>query len=1273
MLIPKEKINQAKELYGEQAMLDIVSYFGLEDSYNEKDKSCSCPWHRDKTPSFIWNPKNNSAHCFSCNRNFGIIDLYLAQGMSYLEAVEKLFNNVKFEYNFNNKNIQDSSYRYPKHEHSDRTNVEKYMGLRKISKKTLDYADVQSDCHGNVVFHYYNANDTLMTVKYRLGHKFDKEKDKSKCWAQSNADFTPLLFNMNRIDPSKPLVITEGECMKGDTEILTPEGWIRLDEYNNQQVMQVDSNMSGSFVTPLAYVKKQYSGNMVCVRKGGNYTFEATENHNMVYIKSNKEIIKRKACEMPKSIGSAYIPTAINYNGKGISLSNDQIALYLAVSADCTIDIRKGCRYSRFGVKKNRKYNRIKNLLDRLEIKYFDNPNAANGYKYIGFRTPNWIESKELPVNWIYDATLEQRKFILDEMVYWDGNRVPNRNQVEYSTKLYSNAILIQTIAHTCGYMSTIIKRKNLHGEWYKVSILFNKHGVSFQNGFDKEYYYEGMVYCVTVPTGMILIRQEGHVSVTGNCDTLSIIESGYSNVVSTPNGCGNTKWVEYNWDWLEQFDKIILWYDSDEPGIKGRNEVLYRLGTWRTYYIEIPPTETTENGGRIKDANELLYFKGKEKVLEYINKPFEIPVQNVMDLSKAEDFDIEHTEGLYTGIKELDDKIYKLTFGTLNIITGRAGCVDCDTEYFNGTQWKRIADYTKGDRVLQYNMDGTASLVNPIQYHKYQESNLWHLKTKYGLDMCVSDEHNMCYITSKGNICIKSFKDFKFVHDRSINGHQGKFITSFSYSGDGINLSDNEIKLMLAVVCDGTFDKKIQSNRCRVQLKKDRKKIELEKILNDLKIKYSKNNGVDNYSCYVFKAPLRTKEFTEEWYNCNHHQLSIIVNNIYKWDGSSEGTSWRYFTTNKKNADFIQFAASACGYKATVNIEDRRGRIKLLNDKKYITKSIDYTIHATKRNLVGIGVRGRYNKKTEITSYKTLDGYKYCFTVPSHMWIMRRNGKICVTGNSGKSCFVNQVALCQALQQGYDTFVFSGELPAPILRNWIETTMIGRDNITMKDGHIRIFDSAKRKQMQNWYSGRILVYDNDRDSTANSILNKMEELARKCGTKVFLIDNLMMVDLECNEEGRLQAEKNFIGKLINFAKKYNVLVFLVAHPRKTKEAGGRLTQEDIAGSGNIVNLAHMVFSVHRYTEKEKQGETNMKGDFIKGKEPVEYDISIEVLKNRITGVLPTVDMYFDYNSYRFYRTPSELWFRYNWNKDTSPLRTDDPNIHKIEEKSSPF
>ena len=640
MLIPKEKIDKAKELYGDRAMMDIVTYFGLEDSYNETSKSCSCPWHKDKTPSFIWNPKNNSAHCFSCGRNYGIIDLYLAQGMSYLEAVKKLFKQVDIEYNFSNKDVQDFSYRYPKREHSDRANVEKYLGLRGISTKTLDYADVQSDIYGNVAFHYYNSNDILMTVKYRLGRKFNKEKDHNKCWSQKDSDFAPLLFNMNRIDPAKPLLVVEGEI------------------------------------------------------------------------------------------------------------------------------------------------------------------------------------------------------------------------------------------------------------------------------------------------------------------DCLSVIEAGYSNVVSIPNGCANSQWIQYNWEWLEQFDKIILWFDSDEAGIKARNDILYRLGTWRTYYIEINPEDTTPNGARIKDANEVLYFKGKDRVLQYINKPLEIPVENVSDLSKAEDFDIEHAEGLYTGIKELDDQIYKLTFGTLNIVTGKSG--------------------------------------------------------------------------------------------------------------------------------------------------------------------------------------------------------------------------------------------------------------------------------------------------------------------------------------EGKSVFVNQVAICRAVQQGYDVFVFSGELPAPILRNWVETNMIGREYITMKDGHVRVFNPEQRKLMQNWYAGKVLVYDDDYNTTATALLNKMEELARKCGTKVFLIDNLMMIDLECNEEGRLQAEKEFVNKLIFFAKKYNVLVFLVAHPRKTGEI--RVTKEDIAGSGNIVNLAHMVFSVHRYTAKEKEGETNTRNQYIKGKEPISEDSCVEVLKNRITGILPLVKLYFDYPSYRFYKKPSELWFRYGWNKDTNPIRTDDPNPHDVvAEEASPL
>ena len=640
MLVPIEKIDLAKQKYDGQAIEEIVEYFGL--NYNEKTKAASCPFHEDNTPSFIWNEKSNNFHCFGCNVNFGIIDLYMEQGLSYLEAVQKLFEKTGIEYNFGEKGLASKpSYVYPKREEGhDMTQVIEYWGKRGISEKTLKYADIQADKFGNTVFNYYNDSDVLMNVKYRPSHKI--KKGEPKCWFQKGTGFTPVLFNMNKCDPSKPLFIQEGE----------------------------------------------------------------------------------------------------------------------------------------------------------------------------------------------------------------------------------------------------------------------------------------------------------------GDC--LSVIEAGYTNVVSVPNGSQNMQWIEENWDWLEQFPKIIIWSDNDEPGIKMRKEAIHRLGSWRTYYIEITdhvPDEYTERhpelkGKLIKDANELLFYYGKDKVLSYLNNPLELPIENVTDLSTAEDFDIDSAEGLYTGIEDLDNQIYKLVFGTVNIITGKSG--------------------------------------------------------------------------------------------------------------------------------------------------------------------------------------------------------------------------------------------------------------------------------------------------------------------------------------EGKSVFVNQIAICQALQQGYDVFVFSGELPTPHLKNWVETNMIGRENIEMRNGHVRVFNPEARKKMRKWYSGRVMVYDDSYDTTAKALLIKMEEMARKFGTKVFLIDNLMMVDLECSEEGRLQAEKDFIKSLIFFAKKFNVLVFLVAHPRKI---GGelRVTKEDIAGSSNIVNLAHMVFSVHRYTEKEKEGEMNNKGDYLKGHEPKEYDSVVEVLKNRITGLLPECELYFDYNSYRFYKTPKELWMRYKWNDDTSPLNTTDPNQKRRE------
>lgn len=358
--------------------------------------------------------------------------------------------------------------------------------------------------------------------------------------------------------------------------------------------------------------------------------------------------------------------------------------------------------------------------------------------------------------------------------------------------------------------------------------------------------------------------------------------------------------------------------------------------------------------------------------------------------------------------------------------ILGLPGCVDCDTEYFNGVEWKRIADYIEGENVLQYNQETKrAELVKPLEYIKYPCKQLTYFHTKYGLDQCLSDEHQVAYITSKGNFQKKSFSEIRDLHENSKHGFTGKFITTFNYSGSGIELSDNEIELMCAVICDGSFQKS-NTNRCRFHIKKDRKKEKLIEIFKNCKLKYSEYDSEKNgYTDFYVNTPRKEKEFSSYWYNCNQHQLQVICNNILFWDGNESYTKngvlrKMFSTTSKKTADFIQFAFSACGMRATISINNRIGQSYLVSGKLYTRKSIEYNVIISNNNLVSMfkGIIDDNHKKVSLMPYKTLDGFKYCFTVPTSNLVLRRNNRIFVTGNSGKSYMALRMAL-QRLQLG--------------------------------------------------------------------------------------------------------------------------------------------------------------------------------------------------------------------------------------------------------------
>ena len=212
MIIDHDKVIEAKETLGDRNATLMAEMLQLED-YDANNMKALCCFHHEDTPSLIYNPKNYTFHCFGCQKTVDIIDVYMqTQHLTYIEAVQKLFEEAGIHYSFGEAGVRTRhQYIYPQEvsKDNDMTQVYEYMASRGISKETVDYLDIRSDGEGNMVYNYYDTNDVLTNVKYRPARKV--RKGTNKCWAQKGADTTPLLFNMNRVNTSEPLTCVEGE------------------------------------------------------------------------------------------------------------------------------------------------------------------------------------------------------------------------------------------------------------------------------------------------------------------------------------------------------------------------------------------------------------------------------------------------------------------------------------------------------------------------------------------------------------------------------------------------------------------------------------------------------------------------------------------------------------------------------------------------------------------------------------------------------------------------------------------------------------------------------------------------------------------------------------------------------------------------------------------------------------------------------------------------------------------------------------------------------
>lgn len=324
--------------------------------------------------------------------------------------------------------------------------------------------------------------------------------------------------------------------------------------------------------------------------------------------------------------------------------------------------------------------------------------------------------------------------------------------------------------------------------------------------------------------------------------------------------------------------------------------------------------------------------------------------------------------------------------------IGGGAFCVDGKTEFLTKNGWKRIDEYKKGDYVAQYTDNGNMEFVIPSDYVNENCKKMFEIKNNTNISQALTGNHNFVYLSSRGNLNKKPFTEIKQRHKNSEFGFGGRIIPFFDFiCGNGIDLTDDEIRLQIAFMADGT----LKSNRIRLVRKRKIKR--LYKLLNSAKYDYKTSHNADGYTYFYFKPPIRTKEFEfKNWIKCTKHQFKIIADEVVRWDGNNRNV---FRTTSKNNADFIQFVFTITSKRrSSILIDDRIGE-KYGND--YTRKSICYSVYRGKTKYCTL--KRSDGKKIKIKEISPINDKKYCFTVNSGMLVLRRDNRIFITGNSGK------------------------------------------------------------------------------------------------------------------------------------------------------------------------------------------------------------------------------------------------------------------------------
>lgn len=322
---------------------------------------------------------------------------------------------------------------------------------------------------------------------------------------------------------------TSDECVDGECEVLTPQGWVKFCNFDgNTPIAQFSKKTQQiAFVKPLRFIKKE------SIELYNTDGVISTKNHRNIVKNQNSgeyevfyswQLAKKKYKSATRGGGrsATYRVVKCGFLGKPQVLTPlNKVGIMITCDGTLCRKNANGDTYWRVELSKQRKIEEAERLLALAEIDFKKtqcNTASRNTTVFTFCKNGNFKKIKDF-------LPLGNYPELWEELVKWDG--CTSNGVSTFCTADEENASYVQTLCALSGQCVSIKARHPRCVNHSGTFILYKKkHETALRETVKLPQTTPQTMYCVEVPDTFFLIRKNREILVTGNCFKMALTDA---------------------------------------------------------------------------------------------------------------------------------------------------------------------------------------------------------------------------------------------------------------------------------------------------------------------------------------------------------------------------------------------------------------------------------------------------------------------------------------------------------------------------------------------------------------------------------------------------------------------------------------------------------------------------------------------------------------------------------------------------------------------------